>query len=1035
MTVSNGAESSTSNATVHVRPFIVRAGKFRASQTASTGGASAAGTKNFTITGGSNFIASGVAPGDTLFILDGVDYGFYRINKVSSNTALIVNSPMAFIGSTPASWTILNEFPYFLGYGTNNSLVALVIGTTTGALTYSWTGAPAAMPLAGATTNTITFTTPKLPALLPIPLEPSTLGIRSAAMGRYQFNIKVTDDVGTAPTTDDVSDSDDVTMSCGQANNGTDNVAVGDPVFLSGGGFRKQESASSFALEAGQTYTYKIAEAATVRSMREKTKPIVQVTSVALVEATPGSWYWSAGTLWVHASDNTSPKTNGFDYQAWVADYWNWDVTDPSGASVSLSRPDKTALGSSTTEQTPFFVPTKLGQYTVVLVRGIGSTVDNYSFFITVGQYVGVGTIVGTAPDPAKGQCGSCHGGSINFLENMREEWQGTLHSRVLKEAMDPADADWPAFQAKEDWRDINTFTSFHNTGVGTSYSNQFDASQPFTTLVASTSTSTGSYSNAGFDDRATVANFNHVGLTWDDLKNNHPDVAAFTNVQCEACHGPGSQHIGDTKGIRKSYDEGVCARCHSFPTQWDLSAHAKVVVSPGGNSSCIPCHEASGSVEAMKIRAALPAPRKVFSSNDPSGLPPVPEEQRRAQSCAVCHNPHKPTEGTPEGGSSQQLRLIGQVKFMDGTVVEAGRAAACFMCHQSRKDTTDYTPGTGFMATRVAPHDSTAAEMLTMANAVRYPGWNYKSAPHGLDSKFIVPGQTENARCITCHMNAAPTSGQSGYQALGSHTWNMSQGGDGQGNNKLVANETTHTGGVVTAGTKLFTVSTGASFLTWVVVGDKLTLANGSDAGTYVINSVNSGYSLTVTAAANFNATTQATSWTITSVPKYHTNACAQCHPASPDFEFTARADYDGNGVTETVQKEVAGIAAQLLTEVLAGVNDAALPKGIGGGPYTLSFGSKVSYVNAAGTSRTFPGPAGAGTTQQTDWDALTPTQQARWEQLYKAAYDYDFNKNDNSGGIHNTGFAVNILQAAYFDLKGVAVGAPYVPPVGYEN
>lgn len=1037
VTVSNGTESSTSDVVIHVKKLVIRAGKFRASQAASTGGATVVGTKNFTLTGGTNFNAAGVAPGDTLFILDGADYGFYRINKVASNTSLIVHSPVTFAGSTPTNWTILNEFPFFQGYGVASSLTALLIGSPTGALAYTWTGAPAAMPVTGSSTATISFTTPKLPALLPVPIEPSALSIRSAAMGRYQLNVKVTDDNGTAgDNSDDIIDSDDVTMSCGQATNGTDNIAVGDPAFLSGGAFRRSESASSFALESGMTYTYKIAESATVRTVRELTHPLVQMSSVALVESTPGSWFWSAGTLYVHASDNSSPKTNGLGYDAFCADTWVWDVTDPSGSTVSLFRPDKTSLGSATNEQTPYFIPTKLGQYQVILQRGLGSTVDNYSFNITVGQFVGVGTIVGTAPDPQKGECGSCHGGSLSFLENIRESWQNTAHARVLEEVMEPTSSGWAGFQAKEDWRDLNMFQSFHNTGAGTSYANPVDISAPLTTLTAASSSASGSLPNAGFDDRALKAGFNHVGLTYDNFKEKFPNVAAFGNVQCEACHGPGSQHIGDTKGIRKSVDESVCARCHGVPTQWDISAHSKIVTSPGGNGSCIPCHEASGSVDAMKSRASLPAPRNVFSSGDPAGLLPVPEEQRRAETCAVCHNPHKNTEGTPANTASEQLRIIGQVNFIDGTTVDAGKAAACYMCHNSRTNTTDYTPGTGHMAIRRAPHDSTAAEMLSNANAPRYSGWTYKAAPHALDNKFLVPNATENERCISCHMSGAPSSGQPGYQALGGHTWNMKQGGDHSGNNRLVANETTHTGGAVVASSKSFIVTGGNSFLTWVVAGDQLVLSNGSDAGTYVIKSVDSGYKVTVNAASNFNGTTQATNWSIISVPKYNTNSCTQCHPASPDFEFTARADYDGSGTIGSVETEVSGLMSKLLTEVTAGVNDVNLPKGISGGPYTIVIVSgRVSYANAAGTTRSFPGAAGAGTSQQTDWDALTPTQQARWEQLYKAAYCHFYVKNDNSGGIHNTGFAVNVLQAAYFDLKGSSAGAAYVPPAGYEN
>ena len=39
------------------------------------------------------------------------------------------------------------------------------------------------------------------------------------------------------------------------------------------------------------------------------------------------------------------------------------------------------------------------------------------------------------------------------------------------------------------------------------------------------------------------------------------------------------------------------------------------------------------------------------------------------------------------------------------------------------------------------------------------------------------------------------------------------------------------------------------------------------------------------------------------------HTEACQQCHPGLTDFNFTAKADYDGNGKAEGVQTEIKGL------------------------------------------------------------------------------------------------------------------------------
>ena len=54
---------------------------------------------------------------------------------------------------------------------------------------------------------------------------------------------------------------------------------------------------------------------------------------------------------------------------------------------------------------------------------------------------------------------------------------------------------------------------------------------------------------------------------------------------------------------------------------------------------------------------------------------------------------------------------------------------------------------------------------------------------------------------------------------------------------------------------------------------------------------------------------------------------------------------------------------------------------------------------------------------------------QQADWQAVYDATYNLIFVTNDHSEGIHNTGYAVNLLQSAYFALTGTTIGAPFAP------
>jgi hypothetical protein len=225
-------------------------------------------------------------------------------------------------------------------------------------------------------------------------------------------------------------------------------------------------------------------------------------------------------------------------------------------------------------------------------------------------------------------------------------------------------------------------------------------------------------------------------------------------------------------------------------------------------------------------------------------------------------------------------------------------------------------------------------------------------------------------------------------------------------------------------AGTKKFTVDTG-TFIKIVVPGDSLDISAGADVGTFVVASVDGARQLTLSAPANFVGG-PATTWAITSVVKYNTASCTQCHSVALDFQMAARADYDGDAATESVQDEVAGLLAALTAEV-----NAKLETLVGAGTtYTVS-SSRVKYnKNASGIIYTYPGPSvSSSDNPDISWAALSPAQQAEWQTLYDATYNLIFVNNDNSDGIHNTGYAVNLLQSSYFALTGTTIGAPFVP------
>ncbi|MDO8671773.1 MAG: hypothetical protein Q7O66_10145, partial [Dehalococcoidia bacterium] len=109
------------------------------------------------------------------------------------------------------------------------------------------------------------------------------------------------------------------------------------------------------------------------------------------------------------------------------------------------------------------------------------------------------------------------------------------------------------------------------------------------------------------------------------------------------------------------------------------------------------------------------------------------------------------------------------------------------------------------------------------------------------------------------------------------------------------------------------------------------------------------------------------------------NTGACKSCHGNIASFNITAKGDYDGNGKIEGIQDEVEGLLALLA---------AKLPKDATG----AVMGSGVTKTNS------------------------TEAQRA-------AIWNYKVVEIDNSKGIHNTAFTVQLLQKTYKQLTGTDV------------
>lgn len=142
-----------------------------------------------------------------------------------------------------------------------------------------------------------------------------------------------------------------------------------------------------------------------------------------------------------------------------------------------------------------------------------------------------------------------------------------------------------------------------------------------------------------------------------------------YEDVQCEACHGPGMNHVTNPTGanvplapIAVGADMTTgCGECHQgahhpFVEEWAQSAHAVLDDHMSTNPGCNYCHSGDGALKAWGIN------NEFLEKSSSAGQVPV--------TCAVCHDPH---------GSEHEASL----RFpIDAESVEEN---LCMKCHHKR--------------------------------------------------------------------------------------------------------------------------------------------------------------------------------------------------------------------------------------------------------------------------------------------------------------------------------------------------------------
>jgi len=215
-----------------------------------------------------------------------------------------------------------------------------------------------------------------------------------------------------------------------------------------------------------------------------------------------------------------------------------------------------------------------------------------------------------------------------------------------------------------------------------------------------------------------------------------------YQDVQCEACHGPGANHIsapGETQPIPTiamdtTHADG-CGSCHydthnPFQEQLAVSKHGAMPNWEGAAGSCqVNCHTVWGAISKFAPRSTA---YREFGTN------PLTTTLKPGFTCALCHDPHDAT-------NPAQLRL---------TLSATDSAQhACGKCH-SRPPVTQASSWT---AARGAHGDQ--FEVL-MGNA------GYMDPSYGNIQGPMRHG-TQDGSCATCHMASGPVNTAAGAFAV----------------------------------------------------------------------------------------------------------------------------------------------------------------------------------------------------------------------------------------------------------------------------
>lgn len=255
-----------------------------------------------------------------------------------------------------------------------------------------------------------------------------------------------------------------------------------------------------------------------------------------------------------------------------------------------------------------------------------------------------------------------------------------------------------------------NCHAGFQASWAGTAHAGAY------ATLTASTAKAPECYSCHTVTGRGNVASGSTAG-------HDVVQVAAYYDVQCESCHGPGLQHVegvGQGTLIRplaklSMAGTGNCGDCHSgvhqpFAEEWSASGHARVSASRAANATCAGCHDGRKALERWGVDANY-VERDVATAYQPT-------------TCAVCHNPHG-------SGNPRQLRFP--------VTSDDPEHNLCMRCHLRRAEPE---------FSQITPHAPQGAVLLGFA------GWRPPAFAYDTARIYGSHATTKNPKlCAGCHV------------------------------------------------------------------------------------------------------------------------------------------------------------------------------------------------------------------------------------------------------------------------------------------